>query len=132
MATLGGEEHVLQHRLGEEQAGVLQRLADAAAGALVLGQPRDVRAGQDDPPGRDRQCAGDELEQRALAGAVGADQSVPGPDWHVEADVVDGLERAEGAAHTGQGQQRLGHADPPGARRRVSSPASPAKPRGST
>ena len=76
-APLQRQQHVLAAAQRREQARVLERLRDAEPHALVLGDAGDVAAVEADVAGRHRLRAQDQLEQRALAGAVGADQPVP-------------------------------------------------------
>ena len=53
-------------------------------------------------PGGRAQAAGDEAEERALAGAVRPDQAVAVPFLEVEVHAVDGAQPAERDAHIAQ------------------------------
>ena len=61
--------------------------ADAATRAGVRLHRRDVVAGEHDPPGVGRDVAGDQVEQRGLAGAVGGADQPPRARLDVEIDV---------------------------------------------
>ena len=50
--------------------------------------------------------AADRVEQRRLAGAVGADDGEDVALHHVEAHVADGKQAAKALAHPGDGQKR--------------------------
>ena len=71
----GADQQILEHRHADERVRDLVRAADAAAAALVGRQRRDVRSVEDDPAGIRRQAAGDQVEQRRLAGAVRPDHA---------------------------------------------------------
>ena len=55
----------------------------------------DVVAEEHDPPGARLRRAGDQIEQRGLAGAVRADQAEHLAGAHLEAHLIDGGQRAE-------------------------------------
>src|SRR3546814_10794298 len=55
---------VLEHRHARKDVGDLEAAAEAATVDLVGLQPGDVLAVQRDAAGRDREAAGDEVEQR--------------------------------------------------------------------
>src|SRR6266851_4175404 len=55
----------------------------------------DVFSKQDDVSGIARQVAGDQVEERGLAGAVGADDQAPLARRHLERDIADGRQAAE-------------------------------------
>ena len=73
-ARARGDVEVLQHGELLEDAGGLERPADAEPGDLVhlLAEQLDVAELADRPGGLDQ--AGDRVDQRGLAGAVGADE----------------------------------------------------------
>ena len=71
--ALHRDPHVLEHGEVREDVGDLVGLRDAEARGLVLGQPRDLSAVEPDAAGARRRLAGDQAEERGLAGAVGAD-----------------------------------------------------------
>ena len=79
----------------------LTRSACAVAG--------DVAAGQQHASARRRQHAGEQIDERGLAGAVGADQRVARAGGELEVDFLHGHERAEMAAQRLRLQANLGH-----------------------
>ena len=58
----------------------------------------DVAAGEKHAPARRRQHAGQQVDERGLAGAVGADQRMARPGIEPEVDVAYRVEGAEMAA----------------------------------
>src|SRR3546814_4310857 len=73
--AVGCDHEVLQHGQTVELVGDLEGAHQAAGEALVRRQQRDVLAEELDAPVIGPQRTGDEVEQRGLAGAVGADQA---------------------------------------------------------
>ena len=74
--ALAGDEQVLLDREVVEQLDALPRAHEAAARALVRAQARDVLAVEGDACRCDgRVVAGERVDRRRLAGAVGADQA---------------------------------------------------------
>ncbi len=120
---LGGQGDVVEHRQGGEQAGVLEGLAHAGPGPGVVGPAGDVLAVEADPARGRAQAPGDQREQGRLAGAVGADDGVPGPGGDRQRDPVEGHQRPVAPAQPGRLQQR-GHAAASG-RRRSRGPGEP-------
>jgi hypothetical protein len=96
--ALPRQQHVLEQCRRKEQAGVLKGLGDASTHPSVLGQPADVRAVEHDRAGRGPQGAGDEREQRRLAGTVGTDDRMPAARLDGQRDGRHGLQRPEAAA----------------------------------
>src|SRR3546814_15438924 len=83
--------------------------SDLAATVDLVGlQPGDVLAVQRDAAGRDREAAGDEVEQRRLAGAIRADDSVAFVAAHDEGDAADDRRVAEVLAHVIERQRGHG------------------------
>ena len=72
-AEAGG--HVFEHREGGEEANGLERAGNAEAGNIVGQAACDVAAVRVDPPCRHALKAGKDVDQRALAGSVRADQA---------------------------------------------------------
>ena len=103
---LDGEQHILARGGGQEERGVLEGADQAAVRASVLGQPGDVLAVQRHGPCGRRQSAGDEREERRLAGPVGSDDGVPCAGSDVEGDVLDGGQAAEVLAHPLEPERR--------------------------
>ena len=92
---LGGQQRVLAHGQGGEEVGDLKRAGQAQRGAAVLGLGRHVGAEEGDAPRGHRQRAGDQVEQRGLARAVGTDERAPLARPHGELHAVDRAKPAE-------------------------------------
>ena len=84
-----------QRRQRVEQLVDLEGADDAAANPLVRGERRDVVAVEQDRPGGRLENAGEQVDQRRLAGAVRADQGVAGAARELERDVVGRRQAAE-------------------------------------
>jgi hypothetical protein len=70
-----GEEQIVAHReLPKQQRGLIGA-AQAAADPLMRRQVGHILAEEADPPFAGREIAGDRVEQRRLAGAVGAEHA---------------------------------------------------------
>jgi hypothetical protein len=89
----GGKGDVVEHGQGGEQAGVLEGLGHPGPGPGVVGPAGDVLAVEADPARGRAQAPGDQREQGRLAGAVGADDGVPGPGGDRQRDLVEGHQR---------------------------------------
>jgi len=85
---------VLAHREIVEQLGALPRPGEAAAGAGVRRQPREIPAVELDRA-RVAHEARDGIDERRLAGAVGADQADELALLDGDVDVVHGVHTAE-------------------------------------
>ena len=103
---------VLQHRQPAEQPIDLEGAGDAELDALGLRDRGDVAAVEQHAAGRRRQHAGEQIDERGLAGAVGTDQRVAGAALEPEVDVARGGERAEIFAQAAGLEQRRGHGWP--------------------
>ena len=79
VVALHGQRDRLRGGHRGEQARVLQGLAHPQPAALHLRERRDVALVELDDARVRPHRAGDQLEQRGLAGSVGPDQRVPGP-----------------------------------------------------
>jgi hypothetical protein len=73
--ALERDGQVLGDRQRREDAGVLERAAEAATGAPVGGPRRDVGAVEDDAAVIGVEETGDEVEDRRLAGTVRTDEA---------------------------------------------------------
>src|SRR5207244_4712111 len=73
--ALEPDGHVLRHREGGEDAGVLERASQPDGGPAIGAPAGDVGPVQDDASGVEGQDAGDEVEDRRLASAVGPDET---------------------------------------------------------
>src|ERR1043166_8457118 len=85
----------LVYRVAVEEVRGLATCGKARAVDLVWPQVRHILAVQADGPRGEREAPGDQVLERALAGAVGADDRVPLARRHRERDAVDDPRRAE-------------------------------------
>src|SRR5262249_15982564 len=87
---------VLVHREAPEDGGRLELATDAVLDELVLREAEDVdRAVEDDLPARGPALAGDDVEERGLAGAVGSDDEAQLALGQRKAQPVERLEAVE-------------------------------------
>ena len=91
----GAHQHVVVHGHLLEGTDDLEGSHGAQARDLVGWKPRDLPAVEEDPPRGDRVEAGDAVEERRLAGAVGPDEAHDGPGLDGEAHAVVGDELPE-------------------------------------
>ena len=91
-----GGQHRLLHRERRENAGDLEGAADAVAHDLGRRAPGQIDAIEQDLAGIRLQRAGDQIEERALARAIGADDGGQRTVGEIERDVVGRLDAAEG------------------------------------
>ena len=96
--ALDRQQHVVEHGEFRKQAGDLERARHAERGAPVARPVGDILAEQQDLPGRHRIDAGDQIEQRGLAGAVRADDGLAVARHDAQRDVARGLQAAEALA----------------------------------
>src|SRR6185437_7110853 len=108
------DEHVLDQAHLTEHADVLERARKPERGPRVNGAARHVLAREHDLSRARRDQAGDQVEQRRIAGAVRPDHRVDAATFHAKIDSVDGGQPGEATGEAGQFQQRA-HA----ARRRM-------------
>src|SRR6185312_4250603 len=88
-ARLRREAAVFEDAELAEDRRALVAAADAGARAPRLRPARDVVAGEAHAPRARRKLAREHVDERRLAGAVGADDGVDLADADVERDVVD-------------------------------------------
>ena len=94
-ARVAADEHVLDRRHRAEQADVLERARDAGA-VIRSGRLAVMSLPSNDHLARARLVQpGEHVEERRLAGAVGADDRDDRALRHAEGDVVDGGQAAE-------------------------------------
>ena len=98
LLALGAELHVLDHGEQAERLGQLEGAHLAHARDLERRDARERRAVEDPGAGVGLVEAGQQVEQRGLAGAVRADQGRDGAARDLEVLDVDGGEAAERAA----------------------------------
>ena len=75
---------------------------------LYVGRPASVRPVEDDVAALGPELAADAVEERRLAGAVGADQPDALARAHVELMCVHGVDPPEGLATPREGRERCG------------------------
>src|SRR5437867_7856584 len=92
---MSGDEHVLEHGVLPEQRRGLERPRDTAPADLRRAKPRRPLALEKDLAGGQRNHAGDEVEDRALARAVGTDQAVDRAPRDGHGEIGDGQQAAE-------------------------------------
>ena len=90
-----------------EDRGFLRQVADAEPGALVHRQRRDVVAVELDASLVGLDQAGDHIEHRGLAGAVGAEQADRLAAADIQADALHDLAADEALFHAVDGQKAL-------------------------
>src|SRR5690348_13633277 len=121
------DAEVLRHRQAGERARQLEAPRHAEARALMGGEAIDGGAIEVDTPSIVPERAAEAIHQRALAGAVGPDESEPRADGHLEIDSVECRETAEALREVLDLEQRRGHRCAP---RRVPTPSRPTIPLG--
>ena len=117
--------HVLQHGHERERLHDLERACNAEPGNAIRRQAIDALVAIPDLAGARPMHAGDEIDQRRLAGAVGTDQADDLTRPQFERDVVDGDQAAEAAGYVGE-PQHGGHGAASPVRRRHQGFAHPA------
>jgi len=100
---------IFQNAQAAEQPVDLERARDAEFDPLGLALAGDVMPGKQHAALGRRQHAGEEIDERGLAGAVGADQRVARAGFELEVDILHGFERAEIAAERLGFEARLAH-----------------------
>src|SRR5882672_8214496 len=95
LAEITGQRHILEHRQPVGRPRNLKGAADAAVDDPVRRQSRDLGTGEFDRARRWPQRAGEHVEDRALAGAVRADQAENLALIDLERYLVDGREAAK-------------------------------------
>jgi hypothetical protein len=86
---------ILDHRHVGEHADILERARHAKPGALVRRGGCDVAAVERQGAGSGRQQAGDQVEQRRLAGTIRPDDAVDAAGCNIHIDLVDGEQAGE-------------------------------------
>src|SRR6185437_17142665 len=123
--SMSADQHVLERRHAGKDARRLEgaQQAEPGNGARRAADQRGAEKG--DIAAIDRKEIGDEVEERRLAGPVGADERGQAAFRNGEGDIVDGAQAAEGLAQPANLQGRRAHRPPPSARRRISVPKMP-------
>src|SRR5262249_53079226 len=107
-ARLGGDPDILQRRGVGEDIGDLVRPGDTPMRDPVGSKPGDLPAIEQDAPGGRPQDAGQAVEERALAGAVWADDRADllAPDRKI--DLVERGQSAKADSQILSAQKRVG------------------------
>src|SRR6185312_11483911 len=100
-ACLRAQPAILEHAERREHAGALVAAAEARARAARLPPARDVDAVERDRAGIAGELAREHVDERRLAGAVGADQRVHLPARERDRHAVDGGDATEAAHDAG-------------------------------
>src|SRR5262249_30234650 len=90
------ERDVVLERVLRKERDDLIRAREPAMAAPPGGEARDLLVEEHDAARVAREIAGEEVEERGLPGAVRPDDQAPLPRRHLERDVVDGGQAAEG------------------------------------
>ncbi len=93
--ALDRQKNIVEHGQFREQAGDLERARHAERGALVARPVGHVLPEQKNLARRHRKNAGNQIEQRGLAGAVGADDGLAVAGHDAQRDVARGLQATE-------------------------------------
>ena len=101
------EGDILQDAHAGQDVDMLKGAPNATARDELGGPPRNTLAPEFDLSRRRPQDARHQIEDGALAGAVGADEADDLARAHVETDIVDGDQAAEFLAHRLQREQRF-------------------------
>src|ERR1700744_5634411 len=97
---------ILGDRHAAERPRDLKTARNAAAGAQMRRQARDVLVAKHNGVGFGTERAGNAVDQRGLAGPVGTDQAEALARPNIDADVVERGEAAEPLGQPGDPQQR--------------------------
>ena len=114
-----GDHHVLEHRHAAEELRDLEGPPDAEPGEAAGGQSLHPAPAHQHVPGVDPEMAGQQVDRRCLAGAVGTDQADQLACAHGEVDPVHRGNATEMLAEAAALDQRRhfvrlrGHANPP-------------------
>jgi hypothetical protein len=93
--ALGADEHVLEHGQAPEQTHPLERPRDAELRELVRTHARDRLTTPGESSGVGRHEPTDDVEQRRLARAVGADDAEHLASLDLQRDLLQGDDAAE-------------------------------------
>ena len=97
---------IFERRKLLEQPNFLERARDAMARALIGPQLRNVAPAKHDRAGIGLVDAAQKVEQRRLAGAIGADDGEYGSGFDGERDIANRVHAAEALAQTLGAQER--------------------------
>src|SRR6516225_1844853 len=128
IAAMLPDHNVFQRAQVGHQADILEAASDAMADAPPRGSGGDIGAVEHDPPGIDREHAGDQIEDRRLAGPVRTDERRAHAAPDCETQILDHAQAAETLAEGFKTKDGVGrrHPAPP-----FGNPAATARWRGS-
>ena len=106
-AAVPPDHHVVEHAHGAEQRQVLERAPDAESGHAMARHREQRHSIKRDVAAVALVEPRDAVEERGLAGAVGADQPDDAPRRNVEGHPVERDDAAEAHGHVLHAQQRL-------------------------
>jgi len=118
-AAVASHLDVVDDRHAIKQRHVLERAADADARNGMTRLTQDRAALEQDVASVGHVEAGKAVEERGLAGAIGADETDNLARRHVEGDAVQRHDTAEADRHAAHAQQSVGAALGDGAQRRL-------------
>src|SRR5579885_1091106 len=104
------DAQVLRHRHAAERPRKLEAAGDTQPGALIGREPIERLAVERHGAGLVAQHAGDAVDERAFARAIGADEAQALSAPHLEIDAVERDEAAEALAEPADLEQRVAHA----------------------
>ena len=116
LLAIAGDHQIFDDGEAGEFLRDLERAGEAHMAALMHGKPGDVAAFEQDAAGARHEPAGDHVEERRLAGAIGADEAGDAAAVDFEAHIIDGDEPAETHRHAIEGDHLLCVPRPWGAR----------------
>ena len=103
-----GQVEVVLDRQAEEESRGLERACEPELGPLAGGHGRNVASEELDASLGGRELAGDDVEERRLAGAVRPEESTTLAGMDVEVDVMDGVDAPEAPADAAEADDRRG------------------------
>jgi hypothetical protein len=109
---MGGDPDIVVDREGVEHALDLQGAGEPEPADAVRLHAGDVTAEEGDASGVRGEQAGDQIEERGLAGAVGTDDGVELTGGELEIDAVDGAQATERLAQAGGAQDGFRQGSP--------------------
>ena len=109
ISRLRGEAAVLEGAELGENVAPLEGAPDAKAGQPMRTRMLDRSAAQRDRSGSGRELAGEQIDQRGLAGAVGSDDRMDLPAAELYRNSIDRDEATKPARQPARGEHRLSH-----------------------
>src|SRR5688572_12545666 len=120
-AHVAPDHHVFERRKVGEQADVLERARNPGCGDAVGREPGDVSAGEGKPSVVRRVDTGEDVEERGLSRAIGADEAEHLARRDAEGNLLQRLHAAEALADARRFEERAHSGCPAGASLRSAS-----------